>query len=121
LGEEALFCLELAGMDAPASGFDADRVFEVKHLMVKEILDSTARSVGAIEHTADDNGVVSGVVVAQHSAGVVRRPGKRGTTEKAVKEASVERLEDLVEMVVMAYGREDALATAGLTDVLGLP
>ena len=108
-------------MDAPTAGFDADGVFEVKHLMVKEILDSTARSVGAIEDTADDNCVVSGVVVAQHTAGVVSRPGKGGSAEKTVEEASVERLEDLIQIVVMAYGSEDSLAAASLADVFGLP
>jgi hypothetical protein len=37
-----------------------------------------------------------------------------------VEEAGVEGLEDFVEVVVMALGRRDAFATAGLTDVLGL-
>jgi hypothetical protein len=37
-----------------------------------------------------------------------------------VEETSVKGLEDLVEIVVMADVGEDALAAAGLTDVLGL-
>jgi len=37
-----------------------------------------------------------------------------------VEEAGVEGLEDFVEIVVVAYGGEDALAAAGLADVLGL-
>ena len=62
--EEALFGLELAGVDAAAASFDADGVLEVEHLVIQEILDGAAGSVGAIEDAADDDGVVGGVVVA---------------------------------------------------------
>ena len=37
-----------------------------------------------------------------------------------MEEAGVERLEDLVEIVVMADGRGETFASAGLSDVLGL-
>jgi hypothetical protein len=74
-GEEALFGLELAGVDAAAAGFDADGVLEVEHLVVEEVLDGAARGVGAVEDAADDDGVVGGVVVAEHPAGVVGGPG----------------------------------------------
>ena len=63
-GEEALFGLELAGVDAAASGFDADGVLEVEHLVIQQIFDGRSRRVGAIEDAADDDSVVSGVVVA---------------------------------------------------------
>jgi hypothetical protein len=63
-GEEALFGLELAGVHAAASGFDADGMLEVEHLVVEEVLDGAARGVGAIEDAGDDDGVVGGVVVA---------------------------------------------------------
>jgi len=64
VGEETLFGLELAGVDAASAGFDADGVLEVEHLVVEEVLDCTARSVGPVEDAADDDGVVSCVVVA---------------------------------------------------------
>ncbi len=63
-GEEALFGLKLAGVDAAATGFDADGMLEVKHLVIEEIFDGAARSVGAIKDSTDDDGVVGGVVVA---------------------------------------------------------
>jgi hypothetical protein len=47
-------------------------------------------------------------------------PGECGASEKAVEEAGVERVEDLVEVVVMADVGEDAFAAASLADVLGL-
>lgn len=119
-GEETFFGLELARVDAAAAGFDADGVFEVKHLVVEEILDGAARRVGAVEDAGDDDGVVGGVVVAEHAAGVVRGPGERGAAEEAVEETGVEGLEDFVEIVVMAGGGRDTFAAAGLADVLGL-
>ena len=107
-------------MDAATAGFDADGVLEVKHLVVEKVFDGAARGVGAVEYAAYDDGVVGGVVVAEHAAGVVGGPGESGTAEKSVEETGVEGLEDLVEVVVMAHGGEDALAATGLADVLGL-
>ncbi len=107
-------------MDAAASGLDADGVFEVEHLVVEEVLDGAAWGIGAIEDAADDDGVMGGVVVAEHAAGVVGAPGERGAAEEAVEETGVEGLEDFVEIVVVAGGRRDALAAAGLADVFGL-
>jgi hypothetical protein len=47
-------------------------------------------------------------------------PGEGGAAEEAVEEAGVEGFEDFVEIVVMAGCSGEALAAAGLADVLGL-
>jgi hypothetical protein len=47
-------------------------------------------------------------------------PGQRWAAEESVKETGVERLEDFVQIVVVACGRGEALATAGLANVFGL-
>jgi hypothetical protein len=120
LGEETFFGLELAGVYTAATGFDADGVLEVQHLVVEEILNGAAGGIGAVEDAADDDGVVGGVVVAEHAAGVVSRPGESGAAEEAVEETGVEGLEDFVEVVVVAGGGGEPLAAAGLPDVLGL-
>jgi hypothetical protein len=101
-GEEALFGLELAGVDAAAAGSDADGVLEVEHLVVEKVLDGAAGCVGTVEDAGDDDGVVGGVVVAEHATGVVGAPGERGAAEEAVEETGVEGFEDLVEIVVVA-------------------
>jgi hypothetical protein len=119
-GEETLFGLELSGVNAAATGFDANGMLEVEHLVVEEVLDGAAWGVGTVEDSADDDGVVGGVVVAQHSAGVMCGPGEGWAAEEAVEETGVEGVEDLVEVVVMADVGEDAFAAASLTDVLGL-
>ena len=77
-------------MDAAAAGFDADRVLEVEHLVVEEILDGAAGGVGAVEDSADDDGVVGCVVVAEHAACVMGAPGKDGAAEESMEETGVE-------------------------------
>ena len=94
-------------------------MLEVEHLVVEEVFDGGARGVGPVEDAADDDGVVCGVVVAEHATGVVGAPGEDGAAEEAVEEAPVERVEDFVEVVVMTVVGEDALASAGLI-ALGL-
>jgi hypothetical protein len=119
-GEEALFGLELTGVNAATASFDADGVLEVEHLVVEEVLDGTAGSIGTIEDAAYDDGVVRCVVVAEHATGVVSAPGQGRAAEEPVEEAYVEGLEDFVEIVVVATVGGETLAAASLTDVLGL-
>ncbi len=75
LGEKALLGLKFTGVNAAAARFDADGVFEVEHLVVEEIFDGATRGIGAIEDAGDNDGVVGGVVVAEHTAGVMSGPG----------------------------------------------
>ncbi len=95
-------------------------MFQVQHLMVEQIFNSASRSIGPVEDAADHDGVVRGVIMTQHAAGVVCAPGQCGTSEQAVEEAHVQRFEDLIEIVVVTDGGEDALASAGLANMFGL-
>jgi len=90
MGEEALFGLELAGVDAAAACLHSHGVLEVQHLVIEQVFDGAAWRVGAVEDTADDDGVVRGVVVAEHAAGVVGAPRKDGFAKETVEEARVE-------------------------------
>ena len=119
-GEEALLGLELARVNAAAASLHANRMFEVEHLVVEEILDSATRRVRPIEDAADDDRVVRGIVVTQHAAGMMSRPRQSRPSEKSMKETRVEGVEDLVEIEVMANRSEDSLAAAGLANVFGL-
>jgi hypothetical protein len=95
-------------------------VLEVEHLVVEEVLDRAARGVGPVEDAADDDGVVGGIVVAEHAACGVGGPCEYGSSEEAVEEPTVEGLKDFVEIVVVTGRSGDAFASAGLADVLGL-
>jgi hypothetical protein len=88
--EEALFGLELAGVNAAASCFDADWMLEVEHLVIEQVFNRRSRSVRTVKDAANDDGVVRSVVVAEHTASVVGAPGEDGASEQAVEEARVE-------------------------------
>ena len=104
LREEALLGLELARVDAAAPGFHADWVLQVQHLVVEQVFDCAARCVGGVEDAADDDGVVRGIVMAEHAPGVVRAPGQDGLAQETVEETRVRGVEDLVEVEVVANG-----------------
>ena len=92
----------------------------MEHLVVDEVFDSDAGCVGAVEDAADDDGVVCGVVVAQHAACVVSAPGEDRAAEKAVEETRIKRVEDFVEIEAMTLVSENALASASLANVFCL-
>lgn len=107
-------------MDTAASGFELDGMLEVQHLVIQKVFDREARRVGAVENTADDDSVVGSVIVTEHAASVVCAPGKSWLAEKSVKETSVEGIEDLIEVKVMADRSQDSFASASLANVLCL-
>ena len=107
-------------MDAAAAGFDADRVLEVEHLVVEEVLDGAAGGVGTVEDAADDDGVVGSVVVAEGTLGVMLAPCEVGAAEQSAEEAHVERVEDLIEIKEAALRAKVALAAACGADEVGL-
>ena len=119
-GEEGLVGLEGGGVDLSAEASHADGMLEVEHLMVEQILDGIARAGGAVEDAADDDGVVGGIVVAERSFGYALAPGEVGPAQQSVEEAEVERLKDLVEVVVVPFGTGVEFAAAGGADALDL-
>jgi len=107
-------------VNATATSFDADGMLEMEHLVVQKIFDGAAWRVRTVEYPADDDGVVGGIVVAQHATGVVSRPGKRGAPEESMEEPGIERLEDFIEVVMVADGSGQALAATSLTNMFCL-
>ena len=57
-----------------------------------------------------------GIVVAEAAAGVVLAPGKLRAAHEPVEEAAVEVVENFFQMIVMAAGGADVLASAHLAD-----
>ena len=88
--KELFFGLELGGMNAAAAAAQPDRVLEVKHFVIDDVFDGVARNVRMVENTADDNGVVGGIVVPEAVARVILAPGHLGTGQQAVEKSVVE-------------------------------
>jgi len=120
LGIARFFGFELRRVNAPAEAAHPHRVLEVKHLVVEQVFDGVAGTRGLVEDTADHDGVVGGVVVAQGALCQVLAPGQLGPAQQAPEEAGVERVEDLIQVVVPALGAEVALAAARMANQFGL-
>ena len=101
-------------MHASSASSQFDRVFQMEHLVVKDVFHDIPGHTAVVEDLADDDGVVRGIVVAKPDAGVLAAPSKLRTAHKAVEEAAVEVVENFFEMIVMAAGRADVFASAKL-------
>lgn len=84
--EELFFLLESFGMHTAAAAVQFYWMLEMKHLVIDKIFDGIFRNVGTIEHPADDNSVVCGIVVAEALARRVTTPGHQRPGQKSVKE-----------------------------------
>src|SRR6266478_5365899 len=114
---EALFFRQkLPRVHASPTPTQLDRVLQVQHFVVENVLDGVARHARMVEDAADDDGVVRWVVVAETAAGMVPAPGKLRAPHESVEEAAVEVVEDFFQMVVMAAGGVDMLASAHLAN-----
>src|ERR1700720_1254965 len=67
-----------------------------------------------IEDAADDDGIVGRIVVAETAAGMVLAPCKLRAAHESVEKAAVEVVEDFFQMIVVASGGADVLASAHL-------
>ena len=93
-----------------------DRVFQMQHFVEDDVFNGVARHAWVIENAADDDGVVGGVVMAETAAGVVLAPAELRAAQESVKKAAVEVVEDFLQMVMMAAGGVDVLASAHLAN-----
>ena len=103
-------------MHASPAPPQSDRVLQMQHLVEQNVFDGVARHAWVVEDAADDDGVVRGVVVAEAAAGVVLAPGELRASHESVEEAAVKVVEDFFQMVVMAAGGVDVLASAHLAE-----
>ena len=90
------------------------RVLQMQHLVKKDVFDGVSRHARVIKDAADHDGVVGGIVVTEAAAGVILAPSKLGPSHQAVKEATIEVVEDFFQMIVTAAGGVDVLASAHL-------
>jgi hypothetical protein len=110
------FCQKFARMHASPAPSQFDRVLQMQHLVEEDVFDGVARHTRMVEDAADDDGIVRRVVVAEAAAGVVPAPGELRAAHEPVEEAAVEVFENFFQMVVMAAGGADVLASAHLAD-----
>src|SRR5207244_4292846 len=98
-GEELFFRMKGGGMHAASAAVQLYRVPQMEHLVVDDILDRVAGNLGMIEDPADDDRIVSRVVVSQKIACAALAPTHLGPRLHAAKEPQVQTLEDGVQVV----------------------
>ena len=110
------FRQKFARVYTPAAAAEFDGMLQVEHLVKQNVFDGVARHARMVEDAADDDGVVGRVVVPKAAAGMVLAPGELRAPHESVEEAAVEVVENFFQMIVMAAGGADVLASAHLAD-----
>ena len=120
LRKEFLFFAKGGGMHQAPAAAQLDWMPQVQHFMIDEILNGIERNARGIEDAADDDGVMRGIIVAQATESLVAAPGHLRSSHQAVEEAKIQVVKNLVEIIVLALGTLNALASAQLADELRL-
>src|SRR5437667_9460015 len=81
-------------MHAAAAAPQPDRMLQVKHLVVNDVLDGEAGDSGMVEDPAHHDGIVGGIVVPQTIAGMLAAPRHLRSCEPPVKKPGVELIEN---------------------------
>jgi hypothetical protein len=110
------FRQKFARMHASPAPPQLDWVLQMQHLVEENVFDGVARHARVVEDAADDDGIMGRVVVTETAAGMVPAPGELRAAHESVEEAAVEVVENFFQMVVMAAGGADVLASADLAD-----
>src|SRR5262252_3442025 len=88
--EKFFLCLKLRRVDTATAAAQPHRVLQVEHLVVDDVVQNIARDGGMIEDSADDDGVVCWVVVAEYATGFRLAPTHSRTRHQAIKETGVQ-------------------------------
>src|SRR5580698_7977546 len=102
-------------MDASAAAAESDRMLQVQHFVIHDVLHRITRDLRLIEDAADHDGVVSGVVMRQAVPRSQATPGHLRSGHQSKEEALVYRLENFLQVVERSLRRTDSLPAADLT------
>src|SRR5207237_4873625 len=81
---------KLRRMHTTPAASEFDRMLEVQHLVINDVLDSVTRHPRMIEHPAHHDGIMRRIVMVQAVAGMIAAPGHARPPEKAVKIPTVQ-------------------------------
>src|SRR5262249_56793426 len=104
LRKQFLFRMELRWVDAAAAAVQLDRMPQMQHLVVDDVVDGIAGDCGVIEDAADHDGIVRRVVVPEQVTSSAVTPAHAGAGLHSSEETAVEVLEDGVQVVDSSLG-----------------
>src|SRR5208337_1040326 len=95
-------------------------MLEVQHLVIDDVINCEARHTDVIENLAYHDGIMCRIVMRQAASRAHLAPRHLRARQQSVKEADVELLEDLIQVIDDSPRRLDALAPAHLTHQMRL-
>src|ERR1051326_4709269 len=107
-------------MDASAASAHLDRMLQVKHLVIDNVLNGKARNAGVVEYPADHDCIMRRIVMSQPVARTLVAPGHLWPRQQAMEEAGVQVLKNFIEVVGVPAGGCDLLPSAQLPDQISL-
>ena len=110
--EELLFRLKFCGMHAAAAATQFDGMLQVQHFVINDVFHRVAGNSRVIEDAADDDRVMSGIVVAEPVASMVAAPSHPRSSQQAIEESLVQIFENIFQIVDSSLGTIDPLAAA---------
>src|SRR5438309_4535479 len=114
LGKKPFFHLKLGRMHASSAAAKFDGMLEVQHLVIDDVLHRVAGNRGVVEHPADHDGIVCGVVMPKYAASAAPTPAHARTRQQSVKKPRVQVFEHHLKIIKMSFRAVEALAAAHL-------
>src|SRR2546427_3538552 len=90
LGKKPFFHLRLSRMHASSAAAKFDGMLEVQHLVIDDVLHRVAGNRGVVEHLADHDGIVCGVVMPKYAASTASTPAHARPRQQSVKKPRVQ-------------------------------
>ncbi len=101
-------------MHAAAAAAQLYRMFQVQHFVVDDVFHCGSRNAEVVENSADDDGVVRGIVVAEAAAGFIAAPCHTWPRQQPVKKSGIQIVENDFQIVDLPLRRFDSFPSAEL-------
>src|SRR5579859_2041923 len=106
-----LFRLEFRRMHASLTAPQLHRIFQMQHLVEKQVLEREAGNDIAIKDPAYDNRIMRRVIMTQAAARGIRAPGELRLAQQSMKVASVQFIENFFQVEAVGVGGRDSFAS----------
>src|SRR5262249_14345499 len=120
LREELLLGTKFCRMHAAATALELNRMPQVQHLVINDVLHGIARDRRMIKKTTNHNCIVSGIVVTQHISRTCLAPAHPGTRHHPCKQSEIEVFKDGLQIVNTTLRRRHAFTATHLPDQMRL-
>src|SRR5947208_2022020 len=106
-------------MDATPAAAKLDRMLQVQHLVVDDVLHGVTRNSGLVKDPAYHDRIVSGIIMAKAVAGMVPAPCHPWAAQETKEKTPVQVLKDGIKVIGSALRAFDLLAASYLAHQMG--